>query len=290
MSLIEAIERRKSVRVFKDEPLSGADTAQIKTAFMPPARGPFGNHLRAMLLHPTAENPEALSGLGGAVGTYGFIKNAQAFAVGAIQPGPHTLHDFGYLMEGVVLEAVQRGVGSCWLGGSFRPGPFGKALAVREKEFVPAVIALGYPGPRRRIADKLIEMHHNKANRRAEWDTLFYDGNSFATPTRAEATGTVLLRAVHAAPSSCNTQPWRIVRDGDYCFHFFFQRNLHYSRKDHLIGNADLQLIDMGIAMRHFETAAQTCGIAGSWSTLTNPQTKHVPSAAEYLVSWLCSA
>lgn len=289
MNKLEAIEHRKSVRNFKNERLSDADSARIKTAITAISRGPFGNHLRTTLLHPTIEKPEALNGLGGSVGTYGFIKNAQAYAVGAIKPAPFALHDYGFILEGIVLEATQLGVGSCWLGGSFRPGPFGKAIAARDSEFVPAVLALGYPGQKRRIADKLIEMHHNKANRRAEWDALFFDNNSFDTPANAAVIGrsAVLLRSVHAAPSSCNTQPWRIVKDGDHRFHFFFQRNQSYSRKDKLIGNADLQQIDMGIAMRHFEVAAQACGIKGEWSVLKNPQTNHIPAGAEYLVSWL---
>ena len=272
---------------FKTEWLSDADLYEIKAACSEQIRGPFGNAMRATLLHPTEDRPQALKGLGGLLGTYGFIKDAQAYAVGAIHPAPYALHDFGYLMEGVVLKAEELGVGSCWLGGSFRPGLFGAAIRAQEDEVLPAVIALGYPSDKRRMADKLIELHHSKGNRRAAWESRFFDRNDFDVPAPIdEGIALALFRAVHAAPSSCNTQPWRVVRD-EGRFHFFFQRNPRYSQKDRLIGNADLQQIDMGIAMRHFEVAAQACGLPGQWRILGPSGTKHVPAEADYLVSWI---
>ncbi|MBN2685035.1 MAG: hypothetical protein JXR40_07135 [Pontiellaceae bacterium] len=286
MNILEAIECRTSVRNFKNEPLSASDLSGIKSALPDEECGPFGNRLRAAILHPTKDNPKAIDGLGGLLGTYGFIKNAQAYAVAALKPAPFALNDFGFLLEGAVLKATQLGIGSCWLGGSFRPGPFGVAINAQGDEFIPAVIAFGYPSPKPRIADKLIKMHHNKGNRRAAWETLFFHQNDFHIPADpANNISTTLLRAVHAAPSSCNTQPWRIAKE-DHCFHFFFQRNSRYTKKDKLIGNADLQMIDMGIAMRHFEISARECKINGKWVLLENPHTKNVPENTNYLISW----
>ena len=289
MTLLEAMERRKSTRNFAKRALAERDLRRLQDHLNQAPCGPFGNSMRFSILHPTPQNPGILQGLGGTVGTYGFIKNAQAFVVGAIQTKPFALHDYGYAMEGAVLEAERMGLGSCWLGGSFRPGSFGRAIGVQDDEFVPAVIALGYPEKDRRMADRLIRLHHSKGNRRADWETLFFDQNSFECPADSEAFGesSALLRAVHAAPSSCNTQPWRIVREAPDCFHLFFARNRRYSRKDQLIGNADLQLIDMGIAMRHFDVAAGELGISGSWSVQKNVATKAIPGGVEYLASWL---
>jgi nitroreductase len=288
MTLLEAIARRKSTRNFAKRPILEEKLDQLEKSLAEKSHGPFGNPVRFSVLRPSPQNPDALQGLGGAIGTYGFIKNAQAFVVGAVEPSQFALHDYGYLMEGAVLETEQLGLGSCWLGGSFRPGPFGRAIGVRENEFVPAVIALGYPEKDRRLMDRLIRLHHNKGNRRADWKTLFFDQDSFGCPTDPEAFGesAALLRAVHVAPSSCNTQPWRMVRAAPDCFHFFFARNQRYSQKDKLIGNADLQLIDMGIAMRHFDVASQEIGLPGGWSVLDTVETTGIPPGVVYLVSW----
>jgi len=292
MTLLEAIERRKSTRNFAKRPIPEENLDQIGKALAEISHGPFGNPVRFSVLRPSPQNPDALQGLGGTIGTYGFIKNAQAFVVGAVETSSFALHDYGYLMEGAVLEAERLGLGSCWLGGSFRPGPFGQAIGVRENEFVPAVVALGFPEKDRRLMDRLIRLHHNKGNRRADWKTLFFDQDNFECPAGYEAFGesAALFQAVHAAPSSCNTQPWRIVRDAAGSFHFFFARNQRYSQKDKLIGNADLQLIDMGIAMRHFAVAAQETGLPGGWSVLESVETTGIPPGVEYLASWAYSS
>ena len=289
MNLLETMQNRRSIRSFESRLISESHVEQIASSLGETGIGPFGNEVRFALLHPSKECPEALKGLGGALGTYGFIKHVQAFAVGALKTGPLALCDVGYLLERAVLTASSLGVGSCWLGGSFRPGPFGKVISVRENETIPAVIALGYPGARRRVTDKLIEMHHSAGNQRAEWATRFFDENDFERPADIETLGMDrdLFSAVHVAPSSCNTQPWRIVRSGAGVFHLFFARDQRYSKKDRFIGNADLQLIDMGIAMCHFEEMARALNRAGKWEVLDAVDTLNVPDHVKYLVSWL---
>lgn len=164
--------------------------------------GPFGNHVRVALLRATQDHPDALKGLGGALGTYGFIKHAQAFVVGAVEKNTLALSDYGYVLERAVLMASSLEVGSCWLGGSFRPGPFGRAISMRGSESVPAVIALGYPAERRPVIDTLIELHHNAGTCRAAWSTRFFDEDDFQVPAEIQALGSAgdLFTAVHLAP------------------------------------------------------------------------------------------
>ncbi len=51
---------------------------------------------------------EALKGLG----TYGFIRGATAFIVGAIKHSEYNLEDFGYIMEKNILYATDLGIGT----------------------------------------------------------------------------------------------------------------------------------------------------------------------------------
>jgi hypothetical protein len=69
------------------------------------------------------------------------------------------------------------------------------------------------------------------------------------------------LEMLRLAPSASNKQPWRIVLK-DNVFHFFLQRTPNYNN---LIKHSDLQRIDMGIAMSHFDLALTEKDIAHYW-------------------------
>jgi hypothetical protein len=48
---------------------------------------------------------------------------------------------------------------------------------------------------------------------------------------------------------------------------------------------ADIQRIDMGIAMSHFELTANELGLAGSWQ-LRDPDLEVPDDLTEYIVTW----
>jgi hypothetical protein len=48
----------------------------------------------------------------------------------------------------------------------------------------------------------------------------------------------------------------------------------------------DLQRVDMGIAMCHFELTAKELGIVGKWK-ISDPGSISVPQDTEYVVSWV---
>lgn len=61
---------------------------------------------------------------------------------------------------------------------------------------------------------------------------------------------------VRLGPSAVNKQPWRAVVMND-TVHFYLKRN-----KDFAIGqHGDMQKIDVGIALCHFDLAAQEAGL-----------------------------
>ena len=90
-----------------------------------------------------------------------------------------------------------------------------------------------------------------------------------------------VLECVRLAPSASNKQPWRIVcQDG--AFHFFLDRDKAYSA---MMPLADLQRIDMGIAMCHFQLAAAEAGLRAS-GEVTEPKLADTPGNYEYIVSF----
>ena len=79
------------------------------------------------------------------------------------------------------------------------------------------------------------------------------------------------------APSAANRQPWRAVTDGNMV-HFYEKRSI----KENALG--DIQKVDMGIALCHFDVTAEETGMSGRF-VFRDPGIA-VPSDTEYIVSF----
>ena len=55
---------------------------------------------------------------------------------------------------------------------------------------------------------------------------------------------------------------------------------------DKLIKAVDLQRLDMGIAMSHFELTARELGLSGRWENIP-PGLSPLPERTEYVWSWI---
>ena len=94
------------------------------------------------------------------------------------------------------------------------------------------------------------------------------------------------LEMVRIAPSASNKQPWRILKYNQF-WRFYLQRTPGY-RKDiikQILNLCDLQRLDMGIAMCHFELSAKELGLNGKW-VIENDLDKKPAALTEYLISW----
>ena len=279
-SIVEVIRRRYSCRSYEKTPLPPEMRTQLAEFCTAQTRGPFGAPVRFLLISATEEDRTALKGLG----TYGFIKNPTAFIAGAVTRGPHDLEDFGYLLELLVLRATALGLGTCWLGGSFTRSSFARALALREEEVLPAVVAVGLPGERPRLVDRVIQRGAGSEHR-LPWDQLFFEGE-FGTPLTPTQAGPYAeaLEMVRLGPSASNRQPWRVLK-GDGAWHFYLQHNPGYRKQMQLVTAVDLQRVDVGIAMSHFTLTAEAAGLHGAWETRPAP-TPPDPDI-EYIGSWV---
>lgn len=280
--ITEIIQERYSCRSYRAEPIA-AETQQRLQHFMAALQvGPLGARLRFRLLAATERDRQSLRGLG----TYGFIRGATGFIAGTVMAGEKNLEDFGYQMEAVILAATALGLGTCWLGGSFTQSSFARRIEAAVDEIVPAVTAAGYAVERSRYS-RLVRRQVG-ADRRLPWERLFFQGR-FGAPLSAETAGPYArpLEMVRLAPSASNKQPWRIVKDGD-AWHFYLQRTPKYGPGTisfNLLKLADLQRVDMGIAMCHFELTARELGLAGQWVGM-NPGLETPDERTEYVVSW----
>ncbi len=228
------------------------------------------------------DDSQALRGLG----TYGFIQDPAGFIIGASQDQPGSLEDFGYLAELIILKATELGIGTCWLGGTFTKSRFSRILDLQPGEDLPSVISIGYPADQKAWLDRTTRIIAG-ADRRIPWEKLFFE-NSFTTALTTESAGVYSesVEMVRLAPSASNKQPWRILKLGPV-WHFYIHRTRKYPPAAFklLINAADLQRIDLGIAMAHFELSAAQNQLPGNWER-SDPGLPLPDSMFEYSISW----
>jgi len=245
--------------------------------------GLFGSNLRFKLATAAPNDTDSLKGLG----TYGFIKGASAFIIGAVAPSEKNLEDYGYAMEKIILHATGLGLGTCWLGGSFDRSRFAQKINCKPDERVPAVAALGHKADKRRLFDKTVRLIARSTKRKA-FQELFFD-RDFGRPLAPDQCGpfALPLDMVRLGPSASNKQPWRIIRDADpNVFHLFLERTKNYYENNRrMFGLMDIQRIDMGIAMCHFDMACKDADIPGAWK-IDPPTGLNLPRRASYVSTW----
>lgn len=278
MSMIEAIQKRYSMRTYNSTEIEAEKILQVKEYLEGNQKGPFGNRVRFQLVDASDYDKNELKQLG----TYGNITGTRIFIAGAVQKGDKAMEDFGYCMEKNILKATELELGTVWLGGSLNRSTFAKKLNAEEGELIPAVTPLGYSSDHRTMIDRVIRFMSGGKNRKP-FNELFFMGD-LKTPLEASRCGRYadVLESVRLAPSASNKQPWRLVKEeGQYVFHIFMKENPKYNNS---FGEIKIQNIDMGIAMCHFESAARELGLEGSWQA--NKPTLDAGDL-EYIVSWI---
>ena len=280
-AVVDLVNARYSCRAYRDEPIAADARASLAAHLATHTVGPLGSRARFALVAAAPEDSAALRRLG----TYGFIKGAQGFLVGAVRRGPHDLEDYGYLVEQAILQATGLGLGTCWLGGTFTRGSFAQRLGDLERgEIMPAVVSLGYPA-----GDGSARIREREAgSRRLPASSLFL-AERLGEPLELAAGDpwTTALEAVRMAPSASNKQPWRVLRRGAD-WHFLLERTKRYGKGSALFAVlrlADLQRVDLGIALCHFELIARELGLGGGW-VLDESAAAVSGTGLEYVATW----
>jgi hypothetical protein len=101
-SVIEIIKKRQSIRTFENKRISESHQLAIRSYLTDHNNhiGPLGGSGRIELVPVTNNTTDK----GLKVGTYGFIKNPQAFLVGMTHNNQSSLLDFGYSFHKLILS------------------------------------------------------------------------------------------------------------------------------------------------------------------------------------------
>lgn len=257
MSIFDIIGKRRSVRTFDGSALK-PDDARTLIDFCCGVENPYAIPITWKQLDADAH------GLSSPV-----IVGTDTFIAGKMRRVPHAEEAFGYSFEKIVLFAESIGVGTTWIAGTMNRAAFERAMELAEDEVMPCVSPIGYPAKKMSLRETMMRKGV-KADSRLAFEKLFFEGG-FETPLTEEKAGALkdALEAVRLAPSAVNKQPWRVAVCGDIA-HFYEKRSKGFVSAD----GWDIQKIDMGIALCHFEFAAGECGLDATFE-IADPELRH---------------
>ena len=231
----KAIEERYSVRTFSKTPLKAADVQYLEE------RVAAINEVSGLNAQFLEDGSAAFSGF---QSSYGIFRDVRSFI---LLKGDPSVPDFrekaGYYGEELVLDLIDRGLGTCWVGGTFDKS----VLNIPDNEQFICLLVVGYPG---KIALKdrvLLARLHERYKPISERLTSDRD-----VPAEIAAG----MEAVRLAPSAVNTQ------------------TPHFDYKDGVLtasvpDDATFGLTDLGIAKCHFVQEAGGTFAFGNGSVWT---------------------
>ena len=281
-SIIDIIKERTSWRTFSNQLLEDDTKKKInKILTFEDFKSPF-SELAGKTRFELIGVPEFAPNEKKKLGTYGLIKGAQEFIVGAIEKSDYYKENYGYIFEAIILAVTDLNLGTCWLGGTFNKTLFSTKINCQKNELVPAITPIGRTTETRRKKEKVIRAFV-KADSRFPWSKIFFE-KTFSTPLLRETIGRyeTLLEMVRLAPSAGNKQPWRVLKEKDCdIFHFYVYISQDLKKK---VYNTFVN-IDLGIAICHFDLAAKEVGMKGKWEFL-EPNLEQ-PKELKYIISWI---
>ncbi len=263
--IIDVIQSRRSVRTFEDRPLNPEDRAYIEQLIQS-IETPFGVPVEFRLLGATEHGLKSPV----IIGAHDYV----AAKVKRVQGAELAL---GFAFETFCLRAAKRGMGTVMLAASLSRKTFEEAMSVSSDEVMPVASPIGYPAAKLSLRESMMRKAI-KSDERLPFSQLFFK-DSFDTPLSPSGADVfeVPLQMLRLAPSATNKQPWRTVV-GDGAVHFYEEHSL----KESTLG--DIQKVDMGIALSHFQLTALEQGLDGRF--VTHDPGIAAPKNTEYLISF----
>ena len=261
LKIEKSIRERRSVRTFDDQELTKQDREKL-SEFMKNIDLPFDMSIEFQFL-------EKMS--------CPVVVGTDLYVGAKVKDLPFLNEAFGYAFEKFILYAQSLGIGTVWIGGTMDRDAFTKAMNLKDNELMLCVSPIGYPAKKMSMRETLMRKGIN-ADERKYFEEIVFE-KSFDSPMSADSANHLFLalEMVRLAPSAVNRQPWRILVDQN-CVHFYLKRTKGFNG-----GKIDMQKIDMGIALCHFDLMCEELGIKTEF-IMKDPQ---LPSfGLEYIASY----
>ena len=261
----EVIVKRQSVRSFDGETLKVEDKDAI-CQYIQNVPNPFGVKVEFRLLDAKEHDLSSSVVVGANQYIAAKVPKCKQLEIGC-----------GYSFESVCLYVKSLGIGTVILAASLDRPAFEKAMDVQDNEIMAIASPVGYPAEKPALRDKLMR-RVLLSDSRIPFEQLFFN-NIYNESLDKERAGTFFnaLEMLRWAPSATNKQPWRAVVVKDVV-HFFEEKSI----KDNALG--DVQKIDMGIALSHFDLTMQEEGNTGYFFD-EDPHFE-LPDKVKYIISY----
>ena len=267
-TFIDLAKKRRSVRTFDGQMPDQKLIDELKD-YASEITNPYGIKVRFEFLDAEANKLSSP-----------VLAGEKMYITASVKKQENAEEAYGYSFEMLQMKALELGLGTAWIGGTLPREKFEAAIKLSEDEIMPCVSPLGRPAQKMSIKETLMRKGV-KAESRMKMEELFFV-RDFAMPLdRTYAVGHGLmddLEAVRIAPSAVNKQPWRILIE-DNKAHFYEKKDKGFATQDY-----DVQKVDLGIAMYHFE--AQLISEGRKPILSTREPNLIVPDQMEYIATY----
>lgn len=233
MTKLEAIDERRSRRLYLNEPLDASVRAKLQTHI------DAYNAQSGLSIQFIEDGSAAFSSFRKTYGLFSGVRSLLAM-VGP-KNDPYLKEKIGYFGEMLVLDATMMGLGSCWVGGTFDSK--NNLFQLSEEESLICVIPIGAVETlsfKEKMVHQMVAGKSKTIEQVLKTDAkipeLYLDG----------------LSAALKAPSAANRQPVRFV---------YYKDELSAYTED----DGKFNLVDLGIVKAHFDV------VTGGRFALGNP-------------------
>lgn len=238
MDKLQLLQSRHSVRSFLFDPISKEIVNKLRAEVTM-----TNTHEQGMRFQIFTDDPDPMNGFSKSYGAFINPRNYMAAVVDTATP--HAMERAGYFAEKFVIRAVELGLGTCFVGGTYSQQ--GVKAQMRAGEKLLFIILFGYPSDKTRfLAKMMVKMVHAK---KMTPEQFFEPVSQLPFAIERFPMLKAGLEAVACAPSSLNKRPVRLFLNEE-------------SGKVELCAKVDesnpKNLIDLGIAKFNFSYATST--------------------------------
>ena len=226
------------MRSFTEEPLSAEVVKKLKAEITM-----TNTHEQGIKFQLITDDPDPLKGFSK---SYGIFENPRNYMAAVVDTAtPDITERAGYFAEKFVIKAVELGLGTCFVGGTYNAAAVKAQLRAGEK--ILFLVLLGYPKEKGRLlANIMASLVHRKKMRPRQFfePESGYEAALAEYPILKEG-----LEAVACAPSALNKRPTRV---------FLSEREGRMELCAKVDASNPKNLIDLGIAKFNFNFATDT--------------------------------
>ena len=249
MDPLQLLRQRRSIRSYRQESLTSIIQQQlISEATM------INTHVAGLKFQLFFNNSDPFTGF---FKSYGSFENPSNYMVAVVDEGFDNIWEkSGYYAEQFVIKAVELGLGTCFVGGTYDPSSVNVYLRAGEK--ILFVVLFGYPAEKIRWQERLVLrfLHRKKWN----YSDFFEPKTDLEDSEKNFPELKNGLYGIACAPSALNKRPARI-----YIKEIESRKRICCRVDDSNKKN----LIDLGIAKYNFNFATSTYCDWGNGSPVT---------------------